>query len=108
MSGIIPAVIEELYQLNKKKGVEEVVFKVWGNCGKCKSRIEKALKVKGVKKAVWNMDTKRITVLFEPKKISLQKIHEMIASVGHDTDELYAHKKTFQSLPKCCKYTRDK
>ena len=108
MSGIIPAVIGELYHLNKRRSLEEAVFKVWGNCGKCKTRIEKSVRVVGVRKAIWNMDTKSLTVKFNPKIISLEKIHELIAEAGHDTEELYAHKKAFQSLPKCCKYTRDK
>ncbi len=64
--------------------------------------------MKGVKKAVWNMDEKIITVLFESKKISLEKTRELLAEAGHGTDGLCAHKKTLKSLPKCCKYTRDK
>lgn len=48
---IAPFVIEEyLYSFNRKNKEVIVEIKVWGNCGKCKPKIEKAAKIKGVKK----------------------------------------------------------
>jgi mercuric ion binding protein len=104
---VIPSVIEYLHYLKKNKVYTTLKFKVWGNCGKCKTRIENALKVEGVKKAEWNMNTKMLTVTFKHKVISIEQIHENIASVGHDTEELYTRKKEFQKLPECCKYKRE-
>lgn len=104
---IIPFVIENLYYLEKKRTYTTVKFKVWGNCGKCKARIEKALKAKGVKKAKWNMDTKMLTTIYNPKIISLEQIHEKLALAGHDTEELYTTKEKYRILPECCKYTRE-
>lgn len=104
---VIPSVIEYLYYLKKNKTYTTVEFKVWGNCGKCKARIENALKVEGVKKAKWDIDTKLLTVIFNPKVIKLEQIHENIASVGHDTEELYTRKNEYRKLPECCKYKRE-
>jgi copper chaperone CopZ len=59
-------------------------FKVFGVCEQCKQRIEGALKVKGIKSAVWNIDSKMLSVSYSPSKISLEKIHNRIAA-GHDT-----------------------
>jgi mercuric ion binding protein len=42
--------------------------KVYGNCEMCKSRIEKALTVDGVKKADWDVDTKMLTVTYDGGK----------------------------------------
>ena len=42
---VIPSVINYLYSLNKKGRSVTVEMKVWGNCGKCKARIEKAVKL---------------------------------------------------------------
>lgn len=104
---ITPFLIESLYYLKKNKTYTTVEFKVWGNCGKCKARIQNTLKVKGIKKAKWNIDTKMLTAIFNSKIISLEQIHEMLASVGHDTEKLYSTKKEYSNLPECCKYTRE-
>lgn len=39
-------------------------FKVYGNCGMCKKRIEKATTGEGITKADWNVDSKIMTVTF--------------------------------------------
>ena len=61
MSIVIPSVVEYLYSLERKRKFVTVEMKVWGNCGRCKSRIEKAAKKKGVVKAAWDIDSKILT-----------------------------------------------
>jgi copper chaperone CopZ len=107
MSIVIPSVIEYLYSLKRKGKSATVEMKVYGNCGKCKTRIEKAAKVKGVKKASWDMDSKILTLTYSPKTVKLDTIHERLALAGHDTENLYAPKKKYEKLPDCCKYKRD-
>lgn len=83
-------------------------FKVSGNCEMCKARIDKAAKkVSGVSKADWNVDTKMLTVEFDPKKTNLQAIQAAIAKVGHDNDGGKADVKTYDNLPACCQYKRN-
>lgn len=79
-------------------------FKVFGNCPQCKERIELALDVKGVKSAEWNVDTKIIEVVFIADKISLDKIHLLIANCGHDTEKTKAPDNVYLKLPDCCMY----
>jgi outer membrane receptor for ferrienterochelin and colicins len=79
-------------------------FKVFGNCPQCKERIENALDVKGIKMAEWNVDSKIIEVVYQPNKISIEKIHELIAKSGHDTEKAKAPDKVYLSLPDCCMY----
>ncbi len=81
-------------------------FKVWGNCGMCEKIIEKSLKTKGISSAEWNKDTKMITVVFNPKKISLSAIHKKIASVGYDTELETASDEVYNNLHGCCQYER--
>jgi copper chaperone CopZ len=82
-------------------------FKVYGNCGMCKSRIEKAAKsLAGVTAAEWDSETAMVTVTFDPTKITLDEIHTKIASVGHDTDKVKAQDDVYSHLPGCCKYDR--
>ena len=88
---------------------ETEVFKVYGNCGMCKNRIEKSLKdIEDVSKASWDTNSKMITVTFNPHVISLEKIKKQIASVGHDVDGYKADDKVYNSLPGCCQYDRAK
>lgn len=82
-------------------------FKVYGNCGMCESRIEKAAKsVDGVTAADWDKQTKMIEVSFDASKTDVHKVHMAIAKVGHDTDMHKAKDETYNSLPGCCKYER--
>lgn len=81
-------------------------FKVYGNCGMCEKRIEKAAKIKGVSMADWDVDTKILTVQFNDAKVKPAKIQEAVAAVGHDTDKVRAKDKVYNKLHSCCKYDR--
>ena len=85
---------------------ETVEFKVFGNCGMCKSRIEKALNVDGVESAKWDKDTKIAVVVYDSEKISEDKLHQLVAEVGHDTEKVTAKDETYSKLHGCCKYER--
>ena len=79
-------------------------LKVYGNCGMCKSRMEKALDTKGVKQAKWNPTTKNLEVVYVPSKITERKIQELVSAVGHDTDSTKAPDAVYAKLPFCCLY----
>ncbi len=80
-------------------------FKVYGNCGMCEARIEKAANsVDGVTKADWNKENKMLQVTFESSKTDVHKIHMAIAKSGHDTDMHKANDENYENLPMCCKY----
>ncbi len=83
-------------------------FTVYGNCGMCKARIEKALDVKGVKYAVWDKETDIVTVKFDPEVVSLQQLHQLVADAGHDTDLVRAKDEVYENLHACCHYERPK
>jgi hypothetical protein len=82
----------------------KATIKVYGNCGMCKSRIETALDRQGVKLASWDTKTKNLEVVYNSKKITEDKIHELIAGVGHDTDKVKAKNEVYAKLPFCCLY----
>lgn len=79
-------------------------FKVSGVCGMCEQRIEKALKIKGIISAEWDLDSKLVSVIFDPTKTNLDKIHLRLADVGHDTEIKQATESTYKALPDCCHY----
>jgi mercuric ion binding protein len=80
---------------------------VKGECGMCKTRIEKAAKsVDGVIKANWSDETKVLELSFDESKTNLDKVETAIAKVGHDTPMHKATTEAYNSLPGCCKYDR--
>lgn len=81
-------------------------FKVSGECGMCKKKIETSLRVKGVSKVNWDLDTKMITVTYNTDKITIDEIHERIAAVGYDTEKVKAKDEAYAKLDACCKYER--
>jgi len=81
-------------------------LKVSGNCGMCKSSIEKAAKTAGAKTANWDMDAKILTLMFDGKT-NLDKIETAIAAIGYDTEHKTATKATYDALHECCKYERE-
>lgn len=81
-------------------------FKVYGNCGMCKTRIEKALMVTGVKYAYWDSKEEMATVKFNPKVVTLDELHKKAAAVGHDTDLVKAEDEVYEKLHSCCLYKR--
>ena len=92
------------------KGTVEktVTIKVWGNCESCKARIETAAKIDGVIKADWDVNSKLLTLVYKPSKVSSEDVEKKIAAAGHDTEKYTADDKAYNSLPSCCKYDRKK
>lgn len=83
----------------------KATLEVDGVCGMCKTRIEKAcLKTKGVKSAVWSVETHKLNLIFNEGKTDLATIRKNITAVGHDTKELKAEEEAYNKLHPCCKY----
>jgi len=80
-------------------------LKVSGNCGMCKSSIEKAAKTAGATTANWDMDAKLLTLMFDGKT-NLDKIETAIAAIGYDTEHKTATNASYDALHECCKYDR--
>jgi len=80
---------------------------VFGNCGMCKTTIEKSLKKKdGVVSKEWNKETETLVVSYDQELITLDDIHKKVAAVGYDTKKATADDKVYAKLPKCCQYKR--
>jgi len=88
---------------NAKASIE-----VDGICVMCKERIEKAaIRTKGVKSAVWNVDTHELKLIYDERKTDVKVISKNLALVGHDTKEIKATEEQYQSVHPCCKYRDD-
>ena len=94
-------------QQNEKSGIPKdsiVSFKVQGICEMCKHRIEEVAKGKGVSTANWDVDTKILSLVYEPSATTLEKVHKRIAAAGHDTEMEKANDAVYNDLPACCHY----
>ena len=79
---------------------------VSGECGMCKTKIEKAAKEAGASYAAWDVDTKFLTVKYTGTSTNTAKIEKAIAAVGYDTKNVKATDESYNSLHGCCKYER--
>ena len=83
----------------------KTTFEVKGNCGMCQKRIEATAKgVKGVTSARWNKDTGELSLVYDNKQTSPEKVQKALANVGHDTGKFKADDAVYSKLPGCCKY----
>lgn len=83
----------------------KTVIAVDGLCEMCKARIEKAAGGQtGVVSAKWNVKTKKLSLVYDNKKTSVQKVQKAIAAAGYDTERMKASSQAYAKLPGCCKY----
>ncbi len=79
-------------------------IKVEGICDMCKSRIEEAAYIKGVKFAEWNKATKELTIVYRADKTNLQEVAGHIAAAGHDNEYIITEDSTYYKISSCCRY----
>ena len=95
-------------QPSQKKG-EELKIKTSAQCGMCKDRIEKVMAYeKGIYESDLNLDDKVLTVRYNLKKTTLEKIRKVLNETGYDADDTKADLKAYEKLPDCCKKPADR
>ena len=88
--------------------VTDTTFKVFGNCGMCKSTIETTLSgMEGITYADYNVDDQALHVAFNSLTINLNEIKSALAEVGYDSDSHKATDEAYEQLHSCCKYERE-
>ena len=87
----------------------ETSFGVKGNCKMCKKTIEtSALSLDGVHKAIWDVKTKQIDLVYDDQLVELTTFHNTIASSGYSTDLVDLNQEAYKNLPMCCQYDPEK
>lgn len=81
-------------------------LKVSGECGSCKKKIEAAAKKAGADYAMWDVDTKELTIKYNSTSTNTAKIQKAIAAVGYDTPDFKATDEAYNKLDGCCQYDR--
>ncbi|MCX6296337.1 MAG: heavy metal-associated domain-containing protein [Bacteroidetes bacterium] len=73
-------------------------------CGMCKKTIEKHLaNEKGISKSSLDVDSKILTVNYDPKKTTPEKIRLAVSKSGYDADDIKADTNAYEKLAECCK-----
>lgn len=88
------------------KNAKTETVKIYGNCGMCKSTIEKAGNIKKVAQVDWNKDTKTAVLTYDSTKTNQDEILKRIALAGYDSDQFLAPDDVYAKLPECCQYER--
>ncbi|MCE3279009.1 MAG: Heavy metal transport/detoxification protein [Bacteroidetes bacterium] len=82
----------------------ELKIKTSAVCDMCKETLEKNLAFeKGIKKSELDVDSKILTVTYNPQKITPEKIRLAVSKTGYDADDVPANKKAYDKLDGCCK-----
>jgi len=101
-------VASKVATVSNETQMTELSFGVRGNCGMCKKTIEKAAnKIDGVANATWDVDKKKIDVVFDATQTNEMAIHNAIAASGYDTDKVASDLNAYNNLPMCCQYDHD-
>ena len=103
---VIAALLSDLNSFAQIKNVNTETVKIYGNCGMCKTTIEKAGNIKNIASVTWNKDTKMAMLSYDSKKTSQGEILKRIALSGYDSDEFLAPDDVYGKLHECCQYDR--
>ena len=88
------------------KNAKNETVKIYGNCGMCKTKIEKAGNIKKIANVDWNHDTQMATITYDATKTNQDEILKRIALVGYDSDKFLAPDDAYNNLHGCCQYDR--
>jgi mercuric ion binding protein len=84
--------------------VAELKIKTSAVCDMCKETMEKHIAFeKGVKKSSLDVESKILTVTYNPSKITPEQIRKALAKSGYDADDVPADPKAYKKLDACCK-----
>ena len=90
----------------KIKNATTEQVKIYGNCGMCETKIEKAGNIKKIANVDWNHETQMATLTYDAKKTNQDEILKRIALVGYDSDKFLAPDDVYNNLHGCCQYDR--
>jgi copper chaperone CopZ len=88
------------------KNSKTETVKIYGNCGMCETKIEKAGTIKKIAKVDWDQETQMATITYDTTKTNQDEILKRIALAGYDSDKFQAPDDVYDKLHGCCQYER--
>ncbi len=90
------------------RNTEEVEIMTSAQCPMCKESIEKMLTFeRGVRHALLDMETKKVTVRYNSRRTDPDKLRKAINKLGYDADDMEGDPEAYAELPACCKKPED-
>ena len=86
------------------KKVITTKFWVAGVCGMCETTIETALDTKGVLTADYDLASNMLTVTYNSKKMTEEKLHNLLNDAGYDTEKSTCSDEQYSRVHGCCQY----
>jgi mercuric ion binding protein len=107
---LIIAIAVFSFQLGAQSvNLKKETFKVYGNCGMCKNKIENCLKENdGITSRKYDIKKQLLTVEYDPGKITAKEIGQKVADVGYDNAYARSTDEKYNKLHECCQYKRPK
>ena len=79
-------------------------IKTSAQCNTCKKTLEYDMKFeKGVEKVSLDVESRVLTVVYNPAKTDPAKLRLAVSKVGYDADDVKADPKAYNKLEECCK-----
>lgn len=103
----ITALLSSSNSFAQIKNAKTETVKIYGNCGMCKARIEKAGNRKNIANVTWDKETKKASLQYDLSKTNQDEILKRIALAGHDNEKYLAPDNVYTQLPECCLYKRE-
>ena len=73
-------------------------------CDMCKKTIENYLAFeKGIRHSELDVSTKLLTVMYDPRRTTPDRIRLAVTKSGYDADDLKADPKAYNKLEECCR-----
>ncbi len=92
------------FSTTAQKKLEKIEILTSVVCDMCKETLEHDMNFeRGVKKVVLDVETKILTVEYNPEKTNPHKLRVAVTNVGYDADDLPANPKKYKRLHACCK-----
>ena len=71
----------------------------------CKEKIEEEMQfTRGVTAVDLEIETGVLTVSFKTKKTDIDKLRQVISSIGYNADDVKGNQKAHDKLPSCCQH----
>ena len=71
----------------------------------CKEKIEEEMQfTRGVTAVDLEIETGILTVSFKTKKTDIDKLRQVISSIGYNADDVKGNQKAHDKLPSCCQH----
>lgn len=88
----------------QQKSLQTVTIQTNGVCEQCKKRMmDNVPQWAGVKECSYDVKTAKLTITYDSKKTSVDKLRQSVSMIGYDADNVKANAEARAKIPACCR-----